>query len=78
MEGKVKGGGTRPPREVMRSGAEAVNSAFQFVAGLEGKWKLNQNHSIARRERVIRALTDTGGEDRQQIAGLMAKSMNEG
>ena len=42
---------------------------------LEGKWKLNQNHPPARRERVIRALNEAGGEDRTQIADLMTEML---
>jgi transcriptional regulator len=38
---------------------------------LEGKWKLNQNHSATRRERVARALHDSGSPDGRAIAALM-------
>jgi transcriptional regulator len=38
---------------------------------LEGKWKLNQNHSAARRERAIEALSNSSRHDDQQVAALM-------
>jgi transcriptional regulator len=41
------------------------------VSHIEGKWKLNQNHPQERRERVIRALREQGGEDALAIADLM-------
>lgn len=40
------------------------------IEALEGKWKLNQNHSAERREKVIRALDARGGED-AEVAALM-------
>lgn len=44
------------------------------ITRLEGKWKLNQNHPVERRQRVIQALTEEGGEDSLAIARLMAES----
>lgn len=43
---------------------------------LEGKWKLSQNHSKERQERVIHALEQVGTEDAEAIARLMRKNMN--
>src|SRR4029079_16287896 len=44
--------------------------AFQIPLGrLEGKWKLNQNHPLARRQRVIAALRSRPDEASQEIAG---------
>lgn len=48
------------------------------ITRLEGKWKLSQNHSTARRERVIAALSDQPGENPQAIAALMRASMRPG
>jgi len=46
--------------------------AFKIpLARLEGKWKLNQNHPLARRQRVIAALRSRADEVSQEIAGLM-------
>ena len=45
------------------------------ITRLEGKWKLNQNHPVERRERVIAALNAVGGEDSLEIARLMAASL---
>ena len=41
----------------------------------EGKWKLSQNHSPERRERVIQQLESIPSEDARQIAELMRKEM---
>jgi transcriptional regulator len=43
------------------------------VNRLEGKWKLNQNHTPARRQRVIAALDERGGEDARAIAAWMRR-----
>lgn len=39
---------------------------------LEGKWKLSQNHSRERRERVVAELSASAGENERAIAELMA------
>ena len=45
---------------------------FEIVVDrLEGKWKLNQNHPVERRERIIQGLRDTGAADELRIAELM-------
>jgi transcriptional regulator len=41
------------------------------IERLEGKWKLNQNHPVERRTRVIRALREQGGDDAQAVAEMM-------
>ncbi|MDA1230274.1 MAG: FMN-binding negative transcriptional regulator [Planctomycetota bacterium] len=41
------------------------------VDRLEGKWKLNQNHSPERREQIIRGLLETDRHDERRIANLM-------
>ncbi len=41
---------------------------------LEGKWKLSQNHSAERREKVIRGLLATGDFESSQVARLMAET----
>lgn len=43
------------------------------VERLEGKFKLNQNHPPARREKVARALEASGGADAREVAGLMRR-----
>jgi len=43
------------------------------VSRLEGKWKLNQNHSLERRERVMRVLAGSKDQDATEIARLMAE-----
>jgi transcriptional regulator len=44
------------------------------IGGLEGKWKLSQNHPAERRARVVRALRAQGGEDAEAIADLMERA----
>jgi transcriptional regulator len=44
------------------------------ITRLEGKWKLNQNHPAERREKVARALAESGDPDGQAIARLMAET----
>ncbi len=41
------------------------------VDRLEGKWKLNQNHPLERREQIMHGLRETGRHDELQIAELM-------
>lgn len=55
-----------------------VDRLLQQVVGfriridrLEGKWKLNQNHPVERREKVIRALQGQGSEDSRDVASMM-------
>jgi transcriptional regulator len=45
------------------------------IEKIEGKWKLNQNHPVERREKVIRALEGRGGEDALAIAEMMQATL---
>lgn len=45
------------------------------ITRLEGKWKLNQNHPVERRQRVITALIEAGGEDNLAVANLMTATL---
>ena len=45
------------------------------ITRLEGKWKLSQNHSKERRNRVIQALEAQSTEDSRTIAGLMREGL---
>jgi transcriptional regulator len=47
------------------------------IERIEGKWKLNQNHAVERRRRVIQALREQGGDDANEIADLMAKAIGK-
>jgi transcriptional regulator len=38
---------------------------------IEGKWKLNQNHPVERRRKVVRVLEERGDENSQAIAEMM-------
>ncbi|MBS0210205.1 MAG: FMN-binding negative transcriptional regulator [Planctomycetes bacterium] len=51
--------------------------AFRIpITRLEGKWKLNQNHSRERRERVIVALQAQGDENSIAVARLMEETLD--
>jgi len=41
------------------------------IEKIEGKWKMNQNHTGERRNRVIRALGERDDENAQAIATMM-------
>jgi transcriptional regulator len=41
------------------------------IEKIEGKWKLNQNHPVERRKKVIRALRDRGDENARAVADMM-------
>jgi transcriptional regulator len=41
------------------------------ISKIEGKWKLSQNHSKERRQRVIHALEEKSDDDSKQIAEMM-------
>jgi len=47
------------------------------ISRLEGKWKLNQNHPVERRQKVIQALQSVGGENQLAIAALMQATLTE-
>ncbi len=46
------------------------------IERLEGKWKLSQNHPPERREKVICALEQQGGEQSQAMAELMRETLH--
>jgi transcriptional regulator len=48
------------------------------VERLEGKLKLNQNHPVERRAKVVRALAAQGDENATAIADLMTRQLGEG
>jgi transcriptional regulator len=41
------------------------------VEKMEGKWKLNQNHSVERRKKVAQALQERDDENAQAVAAMM-------
>jgi transcriptional regulator len=41
------------------------------VEKIDGKGKLNQNHPVERRQKVVRALQQRGGENAQAVAAMM-------
>ena len=45
------------------------------ITRLEAKWKLGQNHSEARRRRVIQALSASAVEDSKAVAALMEEEL---
>jgi transcriptional regulator len=48
------------------------------VESIEGKWKLNQHHSLERRRRTARALRALPSENAQAVAALMEASLAHG
>jgi transcriptional regulator len=42
---------------------------------IEGKWKLNQNHPVEHRKKVVAALRQQGDENSQAIAALMQETL---
>jgi transcriptional regulator len=45
------------------------------ITKIEGKWKLNQNHPLERREKVVRALSQRGDENALAIAAMMRSKL---
>jgi len=45
------------------------------ITRLEGKWKLSQNHSVTRQERVVSALRQSLDQNSREIAQLMAENL---
>jgi transcriptional regulator len=45
------------------------------IEKLEGKWKLNQNHPVERRKKVVQALRQRGEASAQAIADLMIEQL---
>ena len=41
------------------------------IERIEGKFKLNQNHPIERRRKVVKGLIERGGENAEAVAGMM-------
>ena len=47
------------------------------IERIEGKWKLNQNHPLERRTKVIRALQERGDENSLAVAAMMNERHSE-
>ena len=45
------------------------------IERIEGKWKLNQNHPVERRKKVIAALLQQGDENSRSIAATMQQTL---
>ncbi len=67
---------------VFDESASHVDAMLKAIVGfrieitrLEGKWKLSQNHSEARRHRVVDALEAQPDRDSQEIARLMSAGL---
>jgi transcriptional regulator len=69
------------PWTLERSGAAVAQMLPAIVAfripiqKIEGKWKLNQHHPVARQEGVVRALEAQGDENSLAIAELMRQNV---
>lgn len=69
----------------MDEGAEYIQRLLPQIVGfripidrLEGKWKLNQNHSRQRRQKVVQALSTSPREGDRQIADLVQETLKTG
>jgi transcriptional regulator len=74
--------GPRPEPWAFDESGPHVENLLKAIVGfrieitrLEGKWKLNQNHTEERRRRVIRALEARPDDDSQEIASLMKEGL---
>jgi transcriptional regulator len=47
------------------------------IEKIEGKWKLNQNHPVERRQKVVRALQQRGDENALAVAAMMQARLPE-
>ncbi len=47
------------------------------IEKIEGKFKLNQNHPVERREKVVRALREQGGENNLAVADSIRQHLAE-
>ena len=72
----------RPEPWLFDESAPHVEKMLKMIVGfrieitrLEGKWKLNQNHSEARRHKVMTALADRPDDDSKAIASLMRENL---
>jgi transcriptional regulator len=80
---KYEGGNAQPwridePDEQFIEGLLGSIVGFEIeITRIEGKWKLNQNHTPERRTRVIDALREAAGEQQSQIAELMSHTLRE-
>lgn len=66
------------PWNMSKADSNFINNLSKGIVGFkivitkaEGKWKLSQNHTKERQERVIKALESQGDENSKQIAELM-------
>jgi transcriptional regulator len=73
------------PWNMQENDAEFLDKLVSQIVGfrieitrLEGKWKLNQNHSRERRQRVIEQLRRQSSPNSQDIAAEMEQSLSPG
>jgi transcriptional regulator len=74
----------RPAPWTLDTAQEYIHKLLKGIVGfkieitrLEGKWKLNQNHSMARQERVVNALRQSLDQNSREIAQLMAENLRQ-
>lgn len=75
---------TQPQPWKLTAPEDFVDKLLQQIVGfrieitrLEGKWKLNQNHPLERREKVLRVLRERSDENSQGIAAAMESTIQE-
>lgn len=62
-----------PPNDYLERMLHGIVGFRIEITGMEGKWKLSQNHPPERREKVMRALDEQDSEDAQAIVRLMRR-----
>lgn len=72
------------PWSMQNADPDFIDSLLKGIVGfqieierIEGKFKLSQNHSVERREKVIQALKKERRDDSQAIAALMQSQLPE-
>lgn len=77
--------GLPEPWSLDKADPEFIDGLLDAIVGftieierIEGKWKLSQNHTRERREKVIHQLDGQKSDNSRQIAGLMAETLENG
>lgn len=65
-----------PESDFTESLLKAIVGFTIEITSIEGKWKLSQNHSEERRQRVIQGLRTRSDENSAQIADLMRATLD--
>jgi len=74
----------RPAPWTLDTSTEYIHKMLKGIVGfkieitrLEGKWKLSQNHPVARQEKVVKALRQSPTQHSGEIADLMENNLSQ-